>query len=172
MSRCLTSFVQIFTSGLHLLSFIMADPRLILADQCVDWILFTSSAKTKTNLKRLDALNLKPSLTKEEEREVEMLKPMLNVTRPDLSADNAVVQQYQDYWVELLNKAVLKKANNYTFITMNDETRNMFSKRFQTKSDTDKPILLWLEYVDDDNNHECTAIMLQSNTIGIQYVPN
>lgn len=147
----------------------MADQRVILADQCARWIILTTRSNVAKDLKQLDELTIKSQLTKQEEELKTSLVSKLSFERPDLSADEAVVNDYDGYWLELLTEALNKQSDCYSVVHVDEKTKALY---FDTVDKTKKAIFLNLEFVDDAKEHRTKTIMLKSHKIGIQYVKN
>jgi hypothetical protein len=72
----------------------MADSRTILADKCARWIIDTTKGQSIQNLKALDFLCSKPQLSEQEKQERDRLAKSLIFSIPDLSLDEAVIDDY------------------------------------------------------------------------------
>lgn len=147
----------------------MADARTILADQCARWMILTTRSTVAKELKQLDDLTIKDLLTKQEEELKAKLISKLSFERPDLSQDEAVINDYEDYWVQLLTEALNKQSDSYTVAPIDQKTKSLY---FDMVEKTKKAIFLNLEFINDAKQHDTKAIMLKSHKIGIQYVKN
>jgi hypothetical protein len=143
----------------------MADSRTILADQCARWIINTTKSQSIQNMKLLNSLRCKPQLSEEEKQECDQLVKSLIFSVPDLSLDEAVVDDYQDYWLQLLEEALNKITDSYTLSALEPQVKEKLFSKFKAK-----PILLNLEFINDAKHHEVRTIMLKSSIKGIQYI--
>lgn len=143
----------------------MADSRTILADQCARWIIDTTKGQSIKNLKALDSLRSKPQLSEQEKQERDRLAKSLIFSIPDLSLDEAVIDDYQDYWLQLLEEALNKITDSYSLSALEPQAKEKLFSKFKTK-----PILLNLEFINDAKDHDVRTIMLKSSIIGIQYI--
>jgi hypothetical protein len=147
----------------------MSDARTILADKCTHWIAHCTSKATRDNLSKIDEYHKRSS--EEEILLVNQLIAQVHLSIPDLSCDEAVTFQYSDYWIDLLNNSFQNKKLDHRVSTLDQAKQSAFLLKMKHDKD-EVPLLLELEYVNDQQDYRIKTIMLRSHRIGIQFITN
>jgi hypothetical protein len=147
----------------------MADERTVLATKCAEWILASTSCEIKENLKLIDDHRIGKS-SKLNQTQLDQLIQKCALKIPDLSCDAAVLDQYSDYWMGLLNDAFSKLGKEYSTSLITDQSeKDRLLERVKHEVGKE-PIFLNLEFINDAKEHHLYTVMLRCHIVGVQFV--